>query len=874
MLHRLALSSKKLGALLLTFCVVSVSLATSSGAAYQERPAAPAETIINSNITTDTTWTLANSPYRITNNIDIEAGVALTIEPGVQVWIGEKFYVHVREGASITAKGTPAQHITIDRYIDPVTHLGPRWKKIWFHENTTSYFRYVDFAYGGSAASSDDCILHLDGAGTHVLNNCTIQASKQQGIVATGASLNLTIAGTLFQNNGRYPIIADSGAIVTITGSTINAGDNLGLWLRPRDVPATITIADSNLFSNAGYSAVANGMSTVYCINAQNNWWGATNGPYDSSSASDACGLGSHLGGGSWATNGVDYRNWLAAQVPLAGITTPPNAALTVTPDPTVPQPPGTVYTFDASGSTDVEDYTSSLEVCWDWDNNGDCDTAWTMTKTATHVFATGVGDQTVRLVVRDTDGLTSGATQDVVLNSPPTAAFAVDPDPGTPRLEGTVYTFDASTSSDAEDATNLLEVCWDWDNSGNCDTAWTTTKTASHSFVYADGAVQTVRLVVRDTGDLTDEATRDIYVLQNQPPTAAFTVDPDPDTYRVEDTVYIFDASACSDAEDAASLLQVCWDWDNSGNCDTVWTTTKAASHSFVYADGAVQTVRLVVRDTAGLTGEATRDIHVLQNLPPTAAFTFTQSAWFTFTLPPGIRVDFDAYASTDDHDTTAALQVAWDYQGDGDLDTEYSTLKTAAYTYTHLGRYWPALYVKDTTGRVGRLHKQLDVIPPTAAISLTGSGGTLDSADGTVQVALYTDTVQGDVISNGLVITHTPWLTIPHGSLTDTFTYQGFTLNARSLLTDSQPINEISGTYTITISYDYDYFADVLHLPFEDQLELYRWSDTEALWTPVTFTLETANDRLVATTSFFGDFALSVDVRITYLPMIFKGY
>ncbi len=765
MLHRLTFSSKKLGTLFLAFCVVSVSLATSSGAAYQERPATPAETIINSNITTDTTWTLANSPYHVTNNIEVDAGVTLTIEPGVQVWIGEKFYVHVREGASITAKGTPAQHITIDRYIDPETHLGPRWKKIWFHENTTSYFRYVDFAYGGSAASSDDCVLHLDGAGTHVFNNCTIQASKQQGIVATGASLNLTIAGTLFQNNGRYPIIADNGVNLSVTGSTINAGNNLGLWLRPGSVPATITIADSNLLSSGGFSAVANGMSTAHCINAQNNWWGATNGPYDSSSASDACGLGSHLGGGSWATNGVDYRNWRTTEASLVGITTSPNAAFTVTPDPTVPQTPGIEYTFDASGSTDTEDYTSSLEVCWDWDNDGTCDTTYSTAKTATHVFATGATDQTVRLSVRDTDSLTSEATQDVVLNSPPTATFTVNPD--TPQLEDTVLNFDASASSDTEDDPADLEVCWDWDNSGNCDTSWTTTKTATHSFVYADGAEQIVRLVVRDTGSLTDEVTR---------------------------------------------------------------------------------------------------TIHVLQNLPPTASFTFTQTTWN--------HVNFDASASTDDYDDPAELEVAWDYESDGELDTGHSTVKTTSHTYHHMGRYWPTLYVRDTTDQVGTLSQPLNIIPPTATTTITGSGGTLDSVDGTVHVAIYTDTVGGDVISNGLVITHTPWLTLPNSDLEGIFTYQGFNLGARSLLTDSQPINEISGTYTITISYDYDYFADVLHLPFEDQLELYRWSDTEALWTPVTSTLKTADDQLVATTGFFGDFALVMDVCRIYMPLVVREY
>ena len=732
----------------MAFCLVSGFLATSSQAVYQEHPAAPAETIIDSNITTDTTWTLANSPYHVTNNIEVNAGVTLTIEPGVAVWIGEKLYLHVREGASIIAKGTPTQHITIDRY---KPDQGPRWRKIWFHENTTSYFRYVDFAYGGAAANSDDTILHFEGAGTHVLNNCTVRASKRQGIVAQGSALNVTIAGTRFQDNARRAIMTDSDANVIVTGSTFDVGEHIAIYLRNKDEPATITVNDSNILSDGTTFVVYNEIAGSATIDVQNNWWGQTSGP--------------HAGA---VTAGVDYTPWRTTAAPQVGITTPPVATFTTTPDPTVVQPPGTEYTFDASACTDVEDYTSSLEVCWDWDNNGACDTSWTTTKTTTHVFATGVAEQTVRLVVRDTDSLTSEATQDVVLNSPPTAAFTVDPDPDTYRLEDTVYTFDASTSSDVEDDPADLEVCWDWDNSGDCDTSWTTTKTATHSFVYADGAVQTVRLVVRDTGSLTDEATR---------------------------------------------------------------------------------------------------DIHVLQNLPPTARFTFTQTAWNL--------IYFDASASTDDYDDPAELLVAWDYEGDGeDTGYLYSVTDITSNTYPHLGRYWPTLYVKDTTDRVGTLRQPANIIPPTATTTITGSGGTLDSFDGTVQVAIYTDTVGGEVISNGLVITHTPWLTLPHSNLEGVFTYQGFNLGAQSLLTGSQPIDEISGTYTITISYDYDYFADVLHLPFEDKLKLYHWSDTEALWTPVTFTLKTADDQLVATTDSFGDFALVMDVRRFYFPLIAKGY
>jgi hypothetical protein len=112
---------------------------------------------------------------------------------------------------------------------------------------------------------------------------------------------------------------------------------------------------------------------------------------------------------------------------------------------------------------------------------------------------------------------------------------------------------------------------------------------------------------------------------------------------------------------------------------------------------------------------------------------------------------------------------------------------------------------------------------------------------------------------------------LTLPQGALEGVFTYQGFSLSAQLLLSGSQPLGEISGTYTITISYDYDYLADVLRLPFEDKLQLYHWSVAD--WTPVTFTLKTADDQLVVAVDFFGDFALVMDARRIYMPLIARS-
>jgi hypothetical protein len=43
----------------------------------------PAETIISSDIKTNTTWTKSGSPYQVQTIVTVYPGVTLTIEPGV-----------------------------------------------------------------------------------------------------------------------------------------------------------------------------------------------------------------------------------------------------------------------------------------------------------------------------------------------------------------------------------------------------------------------------------------------------------------------------------------------------------------------------------------------------------------------------------------------------------------------------------------------------------------------------------------------------------------------------------------------------------------------------------------------------------------------
>ena len=109
------------------------------------------------------------------------------------------------------------------------------------------------------------------------------------------------------------------------------------------------------------------------------------------------------------------------------------------------------------------------MTFSWDFDNDGTIDTSSTGLTSVTHTYSDS-GTYTILLEVTDSDGLSDSTTTTVTVTEPapvntaPVAIFTVTPTSGT---MDTIFTFNADSSSDAEDSLSQLTFSWDFDSDG-----------------------------------------------------------------------------------------------------------------------------------------------------------------------------------------------------------------------------------------------------------------------------------------------------------------------------------------------------------------------------------------------------------------------
>ncbi len=156
-----------------------------------------ANTSVGGRIASDTTWTLANSPYIVTSTVQVygtsTAPVTLTIEPGVVVRFKAGMGLQVGFGSNqgaLIARGTPENRITFTR--DAATGA---WGTINFQDGTvdsTTVLEHLDARYstGVSMTSASPTIRNstiLDVTGVGMTLSISNPVLESVAIMANGA---------------------------------------------------------------------------------------------------------------------------------------------------------------------------------------------------------------------------------------------------------------------------------------------------------------------------------------------------------------------------------------------------------------------------------------------------------------------------------------------------------------------------------------------------------------------------------------------------------------------------------------------------------------------------------------------------------------
>jgi hypothetical protein len=194
--------------------------------AFFRAPSAHAETTIGADIMTNTTWTLAGSPYVLTKQIFVKNGVTFTIEPGVVVSTIDNFSIFPNPTGIEVLEGTFVAHGTLDALIRIDTVAVQISGKKSKGEISNANIRGV-IAKSSPVSLRSVTMGYLSVAGNGaVVDANTINVTGDISYSVSVSSLaKVTIQDSVIGNkNATYPAIFMSASLVTVKNTVINSG--------------------------------------------------------------------------------------------------------------------------------------------------------------------------------------------------------------------------------------------------------------------------------------------------------------------------------------------------------------------------------------------------------------------------------------------------------------------------------------------------------------------------------------------------------------------------------------------------------------------------------------------------------------------------
>lgn len=299
-----------------------------------------------------------------------------------------------------------------------------------------------------------------------------------------------------------------------------------------------------------------------------------------------------------------------------------------------------------------------------------------------------------------------------------------------------TVFVFDASKSVDAKGSKTDLRYRFNFDYGAEDFDSWSVNPIARHT--YAAPGVKTVFLEVRDSAGRIDRVTTQIEVQKSASLRGQFAVDKIAGDTRSEFNFYatMFTAGG----ESATNRYQFRWDFNGDGVFETLFQNTPVATH--VYAQAGTFTPTLQIRDQGGniltLAGYHTENREVgriavdASREPQAALSVFPKSGRSGLTI-----FAFDASLSNDEKGR-GDFQVRFDFENDGNFDTDFSSTTKVTHIYSSGGAKTALAQIKSSSGGTDTAMVSITVFeqnsPPRADLYITNDSRTGDYLAGII--------------------------------------------------------------------------------------------------------------------------------------------
>jgi len=242
---------------LILFAVLSSPL----NAAFKSISATSASTNVSGRISTNTTWTLANSPYIVVDDVVVEMNISLTIEPGVVVKFIDGTNLII-DGALI-AQGNSTHKITFTS--NSITLRPGNWGTIQFRDTSIDEACIIDWAIIEYASAGITIYNSSPKISNSTLQLNTVGFKSESGSYSAARIYNSIIFNNTYGVSGSfgyyyyYPRseivhslisnntygVQPSGGYLTIQESTIS-NNTYGIW----SSWSTLRILGSNITHN------------------------------------------------------------------------------------------------------------------------------------------------------------------------------------------------------------------------------------------------------------------------------------------------------------------------------------------------------------------------------------------------------------------------------------------------------------------------------------------------------------------------------------------------------------------------------------------------------------------------------------------------